>query len=104
MENFGISEKSYELIIETLKKYPEIERAIIFGSRAKGNFKPGSDIDLAIIGNKCTIDLALKLNGILNESLPIPYFVDVVDYNSITNDQLREHINRVGLIFYTKEP
>ncbi|MEW5845474.1 MAG: nucleotidyltransferase domain-containing protein [Bacteroidota bacterium] len=55
METFGISEKSYLLIIDVLKSYPEVEAAIIFGSRAKGNYKNGSDIDLALIGESLIV-------------------------------------------------
>lgn len=50
--NFGISDFSFNCICDTLKKYEDIERALIFGSRAKGNYKKGSDIDLAIYGTE----------------------------------------------------
>ncbi|MBN1981674.1 MAG: nucleotidyltransferase domain-containing protein [Chitinivibrionales bacterium] len=102
MNTFGISEKSYSLIQSTLAHFEEIEVAVIFGSRAKGNFRNGSDIDLALKGKECTPRTALDVSGKLNESLPIPYRVDVLDYNSIQHQQLKEHIDRMGIIFYTK--
>ena len=100
MNHFGISEKSFNLLLESLAKYPEVEEVTIFGSRAKGNFKKGSDIDLAIKGEKCSARLALTLQSYLNEELPIPYMVDVLDYNSLNHQELKEHIDRVGVKLY----
>lgn len=100
MNQFGISEKSFNLLLEAFAKFPQIEEVIIFGSRAKGNFKKGSDIDLAIKGEKCNASLALDLNTYINEELPIPYMVDIVDYGSLQHQELREHIDRVGMLFY----
>jgi len=102
METFGISEKSYLLIIDVLKSFPEVEAAIIFGSRAKGNYKNGSDIDLALIGESLNSKTILDIAGILNEGIPIPYHVDVVNYHSISTPELKEHIDRVGKEFYKK--
>ena len=96
---FGVSDKSYKLLLETFNKYPQIENVIIFGSRAKGNYKRGSDIDLAIKGKNCSAELALDLNAYINEELPTPYMVDIVDYNSLGHKDLKEHIDRVGKPF-----
>ncbi|HEX2956344.1 MAG TPA: nucleotidyltransferase domain-containing protein [Chitinispirillaceae bacterium] len=99
---FGISEKSYNLILSVFEKCPQVETVIIFGSRAKGNFSQGSDIDLAIKGNTCSAELALELRAIINEQIPVPYSVDVLDYNSLDNLELKAHIDRVGLEFYKR--
>lgn len=85
--------------METFAKYPEVEEVIIYGSRAKGNYKKGSDIDLAIKGAKCSASLAWTLQSYINEDLPIPYMVDVIDYNSLDHRELKEHIDRVGVRF-----
>lgn len=98
--SFGISEKSYSVIVGYLKQIPQIEEVIIFGSRAKGNYKNGSDIDIAVKGKSCTPRLVFDLKGHINEVLPVPYQVDVVDYYSLANDALKEHIDRVGVGFY----
>ncbi len=98
---FGISEKSHKLLIETFAKYRQIKEVLIFGSRAKGNYKPGSDIDLTIKGEQCSEQLALDIKGYINEELPIPYHVDIVDYASLQQPELKEHIDRVGMVFYT---
>ena len=100
MNHFGISIQSYQLLRQALKDVPEIEKVIIFGSRVKGNYKNGSDIDLAIMGKDCTPETAININATLNEVLPIPYFVDVIDYTSLKQSQLKEHIDRVGIEFY----
>ena len=101
--HFGISQNSYTLILEEIQKYPQIEEVLIFGSRAKGTFRNGSDIDLAIKGKDCSPELALKISGTLNNELPIPYYIDVLDYDSLQNAELKQHINRVGLQFYSQK-
>lgn len=101
MNPFGISDKSYKLIYNTFTKIPDVEEVIVFGSRAKGTFKNGSDIDFAIKGKGCDTNIAMNLSSILYEVLPIPYFVDVVCYAEIDNPNLKEHIDRVGKIFYS---
>ena len=103
MNPFGITPKSYQLILDTFPNYPEIDEVIIFGSRAKGTYRNGSDIDLAIKGALCNERTAMNLSGILNEALPIPYHIDVICYNNLTNEALIEHINRIGVLFYEKK-
>ncbi|MDT3698010.1 MAG: nucleotidyltransferase domain-containing protein [Thermincola sp.] len=103
MNQFGITEKSFRMLMETFTHYPQVEEVIIFGSRAKGNYKKGSDIDLAIKGKECTESLALTLGSYINEKLPIPYMVDVLDYRSLKNQDLRRHIDRVGIKFYSRD-
>ena len=96
MNPFGISEKSFGLIREVFQKYPEVEEVLIFGSRAKGTYRPGSDIDLAIKGENCNERTALDIAGHLNETVPIPYFVDVVYYDGLKHPDLKAHIERIG--------
>ena len=103
MNQFGISEKSFNLILEASAQYTEIEEVVIFGSRAKGNYKNGSDIDLAIKGSNCSASLAMDASAYINEKLPIPYMVDVVDYNSLQHMELKEHIDRIGKTIYNKQ-
>lgn len=102
MNQFGITEKSCKMLMDTFTHNHQVEEVIIFGSRAKGNYKKGSDIDLAIKGKECTESLALTLGAYINERLPIPYMVDVLDYSSLKNQDLREHIDRVGIKFYSR--
>ncbi|SUY66782.1 nucleotidyltransferase domain-containing protein [Clostridium tetani] len=73
--NFGLRESDLEYIVNIISGFDEIEKAYIFGSRAKGNYKPGSDIDIAIYGENINLDLLSKLNSILEEKSPMPYFL-----------------------------
>lgn len=86
---------------EAFAQYPEIQRVILYGSRAKGNFRPNSDIDLTIIGNldwqKFT-ELESELDDLL-----LPYKIDLSLFEQLENTQLIEHIQRVGKVFYLKE-
>ena len=86
------------------RDYPDIAEARLFGSRAKGNYKVGSDIDIAVrFRRKDSVRRATLLNELhdrLEEELPLPYFFDLVDYNAINNSALKEHIDRVGIIMF----
>ena len=95
---YGISATNGKWITDILSQFAEVQESILFGSRAKGNFKPGSDIDLAVKGPVSKDTLSALLTD-FEESL-LPYFVDVVIYEHITNEALREHIDRVGISIY----
>ena len=87
---FGLKEKEWRELQDIIKKN-NIEKAIVFGSRAKGNFAPGSDVDLAIIGDET------KLSYALNEESHLIYYFDVLNLNKIANPNLKAHIDRVGI-------
>jgi len=99
---FGLLEKDIDYIIQAIKRFDEIDRAIIFGSRAMGNHKKGSDVDIAIVGEKVSRNSIAKLSECLNEIYPLPYFFDIVNYNEISNIELKEHIDTVGIVIGTK--
>ncbi|TVQ03155.1 MAG: nucleotidyltransferase domain-containing protein [Balneolaceae bacterium] len=82
--------------------FPEIRSVILFGSRAAGNSEKGSDIDLALIGEDVTHSTVLRFYDFLNEETLIPYYIDVIDYKTIQNAGLKEHIDQVGIIIYEK--
>lgn len=95
--NFGLPEKSYQLMLTALRQFPEIERVEIFGSRAMGNYKPGSDVDLVLKGDRVTAHTTMELSRRLNEQLPLPYHFDVVNYHDITESALKKHIDDYGI-------
>ena len=97
----GLSEKTIDFIKNVFKKYPEIEIVKIFGSRAMGNYKHNSDIDLALFVKEINDDLEAKVLFEL-EDLPMPYKFDVKFYENITNENLKKHIDDYGEIFYEK--
>ena len=98
----GISEQSYRQILQAIEAIPEVEEVLIFGSRSMGNFKPGSDIDLALKGKEMTTQVALNLAAQLNEVLPIPYLCDVVAYAFLDNPELKQHIDCHGTQFFQR--
>lgn len=100
--NLGLKKSDLDYIINTIRKFPEINKAVIFGSRAKGNYKKGSDIDIAIFGEKVTFDIVSGLHSKLEDEGPLPYFIDIIDYIHLNHEKLREHIDRVGIIIYEK--
>ena len=87
-------------LIEWARQYPEIEQIVLFGSRALGNTKKGSDVDLAVVGTQVAQSLVDKLHVILEEDTLFPYFFDVVHLNTIQNPALREQIQAHGHIIY----
>lgn len=93
---YGLSENNFAHIREVLKQYPAIEAAYLYGSRAKGNYKPSSDIDLVLKGNDLNLrqlsNISLQLDDLL-----LPYKFDVSIYHHIDNSDLLEHINRIGI-------
>ena len=95
-----IPEKTLALLKKTLAQFPEIEEAIIFGSRSMNTAKKGSDIDIAIKGKLVTTNTVIKLHGYLEEELSTPYFFDVVDYQTLSNENLKKHIDEEGENFY----
>jgi len=99
---FGLSDNDLTEIRLTLQKFPEVEEALIYGSRAKGNNCRGSDVDLALKGKNLDYSIINEIRYILNEETRMPYFFDVLDYNSLTNRELANHINRVGKPLYSK--
>jgi len=100
---FGLRDSDILDIIQVLEKFPEVESARIFGSRAKGNYRNGSDVDLAVFGNNIPFERIIHISSVLNEETVMPYYFDVLDYYSIENADLVRHIDRIGKIIYSKE-
>jgi predicted nucleotidyltransferase len=97
---FGLSEATIDLVIGVLQSYPEVEKAILYGSRATGTFKNGSDIDLTLQGQKLTGDTLAKIASDLDD-LPIPYTMDISNFATLDNEDLRIQIQKSGLPFYS---
>jgi len=98
---FGLKEQTINKIVKVFQSFPEIEQVILYGSRAKGTNKPGSDIDLTIKGKNLNLQLINKIDLELDDLL-LPYTFDLSIYNQIDNSDLLEHIKRVGKEFYVK--
>lgn len=96
---FGLPAATIENIHRVLARHPQVEKAVIYGSRAKGNFRAGSDIDLTLSGSRLDSRVLGNLIEELDELL-LPYQIDLSIFTQIDHAPLREHIERVGQEFY----
>ncbi|NTW54463.1 MAG: nucleotidyltransferase domain-containing protein [Chlorobaculum sp.] len=99
---YGLGDEVISRIQGVLAKFPQVDRAILYGSRAKGNYKTGSDIDLTLVGGEA---LNLKiLYHIMDEidDLLLPYSFDLSILRLIDDHEVQEHIRRAGVVFYDK--
>lgn len=96
---WGLNSSAVAGMRAVLTKFPQVSRAILYGSRAKGNFKPGSDIDICLDGDGLTFRTMLTIASAL-DALELPHKVDIVLRGLITNPELLNEINRTGAIFY----
>ena len=99
--NFGLPAWVLPQIKTILTNEPRVEKVVLFGSRAKGLHKPGSDIDLALFGDHLYSDSLSNLSQQFDES-SLPWKVDLVVVNTIDNQNLLDHILRVGVVIYEK--
>lgn len=102
MTNTGLDNLDIKKTQSVFNLHPEIEKAILFGSRAKGNYKAASDIDLTLVGNSLTLTIQQQIEHELNDLL-LPYKFDISIYHTISSAELVEHINRAGQLFFQKE-
>jgi uncharacterized protein len=98
---YGLTDTTVAKIHAVFARFPEIEKAILYGSRAKGNPKQGSDIDLTLVGQALTSELRSKIAWQLDDLL-LPYTVDLSLFHELNHADLREHIQRVGVVFYER--
>ena len=95
-EACGLCQRDVVEIARIFSGFPAVEEAILFGSRAKGTYKKGSDVDIALKGENIDCGLVNTLSALLNEESAMPYFFDIVHYDTLTSAELRAHIDRVG--------
>lgn len=100
---FGLPEDAVARIQATFARHPEVERALIYGSRAKGTFKPASDIDLSLLGEGLTLRTQLDLMDELDDLL-LPWMIDLSIFKLLDHPGLQAHIERVGQVFYERRP
>ena len=97
----GLSTTTVERLQNTLFHYPEVEKAVLYGSRAKGTYRPGSDIDLTLCGDELDHTLLTLINNELDDLL-LPYQIDLSLMASLSHPDLLDHIRRVGVVLYAK--
>ena len=96
---FGLSDSVIVELQDVFRRHKNISKVLIFGSRAKGNYREGSDIDLVAIGNNLDYNQIIK-NLTEIDDLELLYSVDLLDYSKIIGTPIGDHINRVGQVFY----
>jgi predicted nucleotidyltransferase len=99
--NYGLPLAGIVRIQEVLARFPEVDKAVLYGSRAMGNYQTGSDIDLALYGDKLTLQQLGLIASELDDLL-LPYMIDLSIFAMLDNIALREHIGRVGKVFYER--
>ena len=99
---FGLSKIQLQLILGVINNFEEIEKVLIFGSRAKGTNRPGSDINLALIGDKLNSLLVNRVSSALDD-LPLPYMFDLINYHEINNEFLKKKVDDEGKLFYERK-
>lgn len=102
MPAFGLTDKTITTIRQIFAEFPKVEKAILYGSRAKGNYKHGSDIDMTLAGEMLDINTLGSIANRFDES-SIPYQVDLSILDQLKHAGLRAHIERVGVVFYDRE-
>ena len=101
-QHFGLPEEAVAKINGVLASHPEVESAILYGSRAKGNYRPGSDIDLTLLGEQLDHHDLLKIMNEMDDLL-LPYTMDLSIFHMIDHEALRDHIQRLGREFYRRQ-
>lgn len=97
----GLTKKTISKIQECFSHFDDVEKVLLYGSRAKGNFRKGSDIDLCIKGKNATTSTVLKIENEIDD-LMLPYSFDISIYHLIDNPEFIDHIDRVGITFFEK--
>ena len=97
--NTGLSETQLEQMRSVFREQPALERVVLFGSRAKGNHRPGSDVDLCLVGETLGHREFVRIAAGL-EALDFPVRIDTVLFHQISHPNLLDHIARVGLPVY----
>ncbi len=100
---FGLNDQEVSALRDAFAAFPEVEEAIIYGSRARGTNRVSSDIDITLKGKALTY-LQLALLDARIDDLYLPYFVDLSLFSKLRNEDLLESINREGKVLYRKPP
>jgi predicted nucleotidyltransferase len=99
---FGLPPATLEKLNSVFAQHRAIDTVLIYGSRAKGNYRPGSDIDLSIKGGEIPFAEFMQIESQIDD-LMLPYTVDLSKYNQIDNTELSTHIERVGVVIYARD-
>lgn len=96
---YGLNDETLDRIRAVLAAHAGVARAILYGSRAKGNYRAGSDIDLCLIAPSLSLTEQLQIETELDDLL-LPYKIDLSRFHALDNPALIEHVQRVGVTVY----
>ena len=97
----GLSQETITKICRVFEEYAAINQVILYGSRAKGNYRKGSDIDLVLVGEEISLSQLVQIENKIDDLL-LPYKLDISIFHKIENPDLIDHIKRVGITIYNK--
>ncbi len=98
---YGIQDEVVEAIRSVFRTHTEVEKVILYGSRAKGNFKPASDVDLTLLGESLDLTILNQVSWELDDLL-LPFTFDLSLYQYLTNQDLLDHIERIGIVLFER--
>ena len=99
---YGLSAQTLKKVRDVLVQYPQVEEAVLYGSRARGDYKNGSDIDLTLRGGDAlTHTILSRIANDLDDQL-LPYTIDLSIFKDIRDAEMAAQIERVGVVFYKK--
>ncbi len=99
MTGIGLKKRHLDLIQKAIARRGNVEKAVLFGSRATGTHKPASDVDIALFGKNLTLDDEAQITSDLEEST-LPFKADIIRHDTITSKDLKEHIQKHGKVIY----
>jgi len=99
---FGLRDKDMHYMHDLFIAFPAIDKVILYGSRARGNFRKGSDVDLAIVGANISFTDISRIHFLLENEGPTPLWFDVLHYDTLKNERLKHFIDQEGIVIYEK--
>ena len=103
LNEFGFRQKDMDFMMHLFREHSEIEKVILYGSRARGDFEHGSDVDLALEGNEITFETVSIVHSKLEEESPTYLWFDVLHFNTLKNQKLKDQIEKYGKVFFIKD-
>ena len=97
---YGLSDKTIQAIRGVFEQHPQVQKVILYGSRARGDFRNGSDIDLALLGEDFDLSVQFRIAN-EQDDLLLPYMIDLILLEQVNDPDLRERVEEEGVVFWT---
>ncbi|AQG82225.1 nucleotidyltransferase family protein [Spirosoma montaniterrae] len=99
---FGLRDSDIVYMTNLFRQHPDVEQVWVYGSRAKGTNRPGSDVDLALIGPDVERETVSHIHFVLEEDSPMPFFFDVLHWDTLTNEKVKNEIQQTAKLLYQR--